>query len=285
MNYYKILGLKGPSASDDEIKMAYRKLSKKYHPDLHPGDIEIAELFKNINEAKDTLSDPKLKRRYNIRYFFHMFDNGVPLDLEKIKNSEFVKIFIGEEEIIGKEGPKADNSTSKSNLDEKVILELSIEEAFLGATKQISYKPYGEPTKKISVRVPRGSNNDTIITLKGEGRTANFGGSNGDLHIYVELRPDENYKLDKIDLVKSIEITPAEAAIGCEKSIQSIDMAYKLKIPAGTQPGEVIRVREAGFISKDGRRGDLQAVVKIGVPKELTKEEKELYAKLKDLHS
>ncbi len=284
-NYYRILGLKGPGVSEDEIKIAYRRLTKKYHPDLNPGDTEIAERFKDINEAKDTLFDAKLRKRYNIRYYFHIFDNGFTLDLDKIKNSEFVKIFIGEETIVGQSTQTPDNTTSKSNLDESINLQLSLEEAFLGATKQISYKPYGEPTKKISVRTPRGSNNETIITLKGEGRSANFGGDNGDLHIKIEILPNEEFKLAKIDLQKYIEITPAEAAIGCEKSIKSIDMAYKLKIPAGTQPGEIIKVKEAGFISKDGKRGDLQAIVKIGVPKELSKEEKELYEKLKELHS
>ena len=274
-NYYKILGLKGPKASNDEIKSAYRKLAKKYHPDINPGDTEIAERFKDINEAYQILGEEKLKKRYNIRYYFHTLDNGI--DLEKVKNSEFVKIFIGEEQIFGT-SKKPDNSTSKSNLDENINLELSLEEAFLGATKQITYKPFGEPMKKIMVRVPRGSNNDTVITLKGEGRTANFGGDNGDLHIKVDLTPHTEFKLDKIDLVKSIVITPAEAAIGCEKSIKSIDMAYKLKIPAGIQPGEIVRVKEAGFISKDGKRGDLQAFIKIGVPKEL-------YEKLIELNS
>ncbi len=281
-NYYKILGLKGPRVSNDEIKSAFRKLSKKYHPDLNPGDKEIEERYKEITEAYQVICEEKLKKRYNIRYYFHTFDNGI--DLERVRNSEFVKIFIGEEQIFGTT-PKPDNSTSKSNLDENIKLELSLEEAFSGATKQITYKPFGEPMKKIMVRVPRGSNNDTVITLKGEGRTANFGGNNGDLHIKVDLTPHTEFKLDKIDLVKSIVITPAEAAIGCEKSIKSIDMAYKLKIPAGIQPGEIVRVKEAGFISKDGKRGDLQAFIKIGVPKELSKEEKELYEKLKELHS
>ena len=221
-------------ASDDEIKSAYRKLAKKYHPDTHPGDNDANENFKNINEAYQVLGEPKLKKRYNIRYYFHFFDNG--LDIKRLKESEFVKIFIGEE-TLKKYIRNYDNSTSKSNLDERIHLQISLEEAFFGATKQISFKPYGEPTKKISIRIPRGSNNDSNIVLKGEGKKANFGTENGNLYLDIEIKPDENFILEKIDLIKKIKITPAEAAIGCEKSIKSIDNEkYKLIIPAGTQP-------------------------------------------------
>ncbi len=282
-NYYKILGLKGPKSTDDEIKSAYRKLAKKYHPDTHPGDFEAGERFKDINEAYQVLSEKKSKKRYNIRYYFHIFDNGI--DLNRLKNSEFVKIFIGEEVVVNT--PKdVDNTTSKSNLDEEIHVQLSLEEAFLGVTKQISYKPFGEPQKKISIKIPRGSNNDTTILLKGEGRKANFGTENGDLHLNIELQDHKVFKLDKIDLIQKIKITPAEAAIGCEKSVKSIDdMAYKLVVPAGVQPGEMLKIKDAGFISKDGKRGDLEVIVNIGVPKELTAEEKKLYAKLKELSS
>lgn len=282
-NYYKILGLRGPKSSNDEIKSAYRKLAKKYHPDTHPGDIEANEKFKDINEAYQILGEERLKKRYNVRYYFHVLDNG--FDAETIKNSEFVKIFIGEE-VIKKQSKSYDNTVSKTNLDERLHVQVSLEEAFNGVTRQIMYKPFGEPQKKISVRIPRGSNNETEILLKGEGKKANFGSENGNLYLDVEIAEHKEFKLEKIDLIKDVKITPAEAAIGCEKSIKSIDdMKYKLIIPAGTQPGEVLRIKDAGFISKDGKRGDIRAVISLGVPKELSEQEKELYAKLKELNS
>ena len=284
-NYYKILGLKGPKTSEDDIKSAYRKLAKKYHPDINKDDLEAQERFKDVNEAYQTLGEERLRKRYNIRYYFHVFDNGIHFDSESIKNSDFVKIFIGEEEY--KEPEKIfDSTTLKTNLDEKIKLSLTLEECFEGTTKKITYKPYGEPTKSITIRVPRGSNDETQIFLKGEGRKANFGGENGNLFINVELKPHEEFKLDKIDLVKQLKITPAEATLGCEKSIKSVDeMAYKLVIPAGTQPGELLRIKDAGYISKDGKRGDLRVIVNVDVPKDLTQEEMELYEKLKSLSS
>ena len=284
-NYYKILGLNGPKASEDEIKSAYRKLAKKYHPDINKDDLEAQERFKDVNEAYQILGEQRLRSRYNIRYYFHVFDNGIHFDGESLKNSDFAKIFIGEEEY--KEPSRIfDSTTSKTNLDEQIKLSLSLEECFEGTTKKITYKPYGEPAKNITIRVPRGSNDETQIFLKGEGRKANFGSENGNLFINVELKPHLDFKLDKIDLIKQLKITPAEATLGCEKSVVSVDeMAYKLVIPAGTQPGETLKIKDAGYISKDGKRGDLKVVVNVGVPKDLTKEEMELYAKLKDLNA
>jgi curved DNA-binding protein len=278
------LGLKGSRVSEDEIKTAYKQLAKKYHPDLNPGDSETEERFKEVNEAKDTLFDPKKRKRYNIRYYFHIFDNGINIDAEKLKNSEFVKIFVGEEEYKAPE-KVFDNTTSKSNLDDHINLSLTLEEAFEGVTKQILYKPYGEPQRKITVRIPRGSNDETQILLKGEGKKANFGSENGNLFINVGLERHKEFRLEKIDLIKNVVITPAEAAIGCEKEVPSIDITYNLKIPAGTQPGEVLKIKNAGFISKDGKRGDLQAVIKLDVPKELSNKEKELYEKLNEIHN
>ena len=284
-NYYKILELKGPSVSEDEIKSSYRKLAKKYHPDINKDNLEAQEKFKDVNEAYQILGEQRLRKRYNIRYYFHVFDNGIHIDKESLINSDFAKIFIGEEEY--KEPAKIfDNTTSKSNLDEQIKLSLTLEECFEGTTKKITYKPYGEPTKNITIRVPRGSNDETQIFLRGEGRKANFGSENGNLLINVELKPHPEFQLDKIDIIKQLEITPAEATLGCNKSIKSVDeMEYKLVIPAGTQPGEILKIKEAGYISKDGKRGDLKIVVNVGVPKDLTQEEIELYEKLKSLNS
>ena len=128
-NYYKILDLKGPKVTEDEIKIAYRKLAKKYHPDVNP---DAEEKFKNINEAWDTLSSKEKKKRYNIRYYMHMMQNGVDFSgfkdtLNKAGTSEFIKIFVGDKK-------ENDNSFSlgsiKEKLDTEVTLSISLEEAF-----------------------------------------------------------------------------------------------------------------------------------------------------------
>ncbi len=131
-NYYKILGVSGPGATIDEIKVAYRKLAKKYHPDNNKGDQKAEEKFKDIGEAYQNLSSSSLRKRYNIRYYFHFMQNGfditeLPNNVKNLKNSEFVKIFIGEEPKEPQEEPSFEPGGSLNN---NITIKLTIEEAF-----------------------------------------------------------------------------------------------------------------------------------------------------------
>ncbi len=159
-NYYKILGLSGPGATNEEIKVAYRKLAKRYHPDSNKGDLKAEEKFKDVGEAYQILGSSSLKKRYNIRYYLHFMQNGfditdLPQTLKNIENSEFIKIFIGEEV---KEPEKSQNSSQTGNtLDNELIIKLSLEEAFFGAIKQITYKKSDDEYQTINVKIPRRS--------------------------------------------------------------------------------------------------------------------------------
>ena len=269
--------------TDDEIKNAYRKLAKKYHPDSVEGN---EERFKDIGEAYQVLGTAKSKKRYNIRYYLHIFQNGIYIGdfketLTRFGNSEFAKIFIGEYTDIK---PKEDESKAKKgDFDEELTIQLSLEEAFNGATKQISYRNEDGQTRQINVKVPRGATNGSILSLSGKGRKDKKSSEQGDLHIKIELIRDKTFELKGYDLIRKVAISPSDAALGCEKSVESLDGIYKLKVPSGAQNNDTISIKEAGYINKDGKRGDLLANLIIEVPKELSEAEKELYNKLKAL--
>ena len=283
-NYYKILNLSGHRASEEEIKNSYRKLTKKYHPDVNPGN---EEKYLDITEAYETLSNPRLRKRYNIRYYLHFLQNGIRLTyskdtIERFKKSEFVRIFIGE--FVEDENAGKKEKSYTANPDE-VLLDLTLEEAFQGAIKQVDINLPGEDARSIKVRVPRGATKESKVLLRGEGRRDIFTGNRGDLTIVINTLPNSKYTLEGNNLTKELKIAPTEAVLGAERSITSIDGVYKLKIPEGVQNGDVLAIKEAGFINKSGKRGYFLVSIKIDIPKELTKEEKELYAKLRNLHS
>lgn len=184
-NYYKILELKGPNVSDDEIKSSYRRLAKAYHPDSNP---QHEETFKEINEAFQTLKDKKKKQRYNVRYRLHSlqnidFDAGI---------SDFVGIFIGKDEL--ENSPQS--LEESTNLDEVITLSLTIDDVKNGVVKEINYSLPDGKTKKLSIKVPVDSKNGTKIRLKGEGRSIDNSSQKGDLYVKIDIiNVDVNIKM------------------------------------------------------------------------------------------
>ena len=184
-NYYKILELKGPNVSDDEIKSSYRRLAKAYHPDSNP---QHEEAFKEINEAFQTLKDKKKKQRYNVRYRLHSlqnidFDAGI---------SDFVGIFIGKDEL--ENSPQSPEEST--NLDEVITLSLTIDDVKNGVVKEINYSLPDGKTKKLSIKVPVDSKNGTKIRLKGEGRSIDNSSQKGDLYVKIDIiNVDVNIKM------------------------------------------------------------------------------------------
>ena len=283
-NYYKILDLSGPKVTDDEIKSAYRKLTKKFHPDINPGDKVAEEKFKNINEAYEVLGNKEKKRRYNIRYYMHIMQNGVNLEglkrsVNSASNSEFVKIFVGDS--FNKQN--SENNVKKENLNVDIPVTLTLDEAFNGVTKKIVLKPHGEKEKTITVRIPRGVTSGTSIKLVGEGKTSKNSSVKGDMYVKIDVLESPKYKLLNNNLEKEVKISYFDAVLGAQIPVESIDATYKLNVPAGTQIGELLTIKEAGFISRNGLRGDLIAKITVDVPKHVSKEELELYEAIKNL--
>ena len=284
-NYYKMLGLSGPMVTDEEIISAHRKLVKKYHPDLNQGDSIAEEKMKNISEAFEVLKDKKKRHRYNIWYYMHIVQNGVNLEgikksFSSASNSEFVKIFVGNS--FEKQETKAKEKSENLNVD--IPVTISLDEAFNGVTKKIVLKPHGENEKTITVRIPRGVTSGTSIKLSGEGKKGKNSSVKGDMYVKIDVLDSPKYKLLNNNLEKEVKISYFDAVLGTQLSVESIDATYKLIVPAGTQIGEKLTIKDAGFINRNGLRGDLIAKISIDVPKQLSQEEFELYEELKKLY-
>lgn len=287
-NYYKILGLSSSKVTDDEIKSAYRKLAKMYHPDINPGNLAAAEKFKDVNEAYQVLADEESKRKYNRRYFAHSFKDNLSIKnlKEKIDSSgasEFVEMFIGKQnvKINKKKNPNA--PMPGENLESEI--NITLEEAFNGSNKKISFKGKDDKMKTITVKIPSGIVDNGKIRIKGQGKAGKNGGITGDLLIKVKIQKNKRFELDKADLICDLPITPSEAALGCKLSIEGIDSKVSMDVNAGTESGEVLRIQGKGYFDENGNRGDLIAKIKIVVPKEISEEERELYEKLQKITS
>ena len=153
----------------------------------------------------------------------------------------------------------------------------------IGATKRISFKPHGEEEKNVTVKIPRGVTSGTMIRLSGEGKESKLGGKKGDMLLNIIVENDDRYLLKNNNLYKDVTISNIDAVLGTEMSIDSLDAKYKLKIPEGTQQGEEIVIKDAGFINRNGLRGNLVAKINIKMPQNLSNKEKELYEEIKKL--
>ena len=287
-NYYKILGLKSSKVTDDDIKSAYRKLAKKYHPDINPGNLAAAENFKDVNEAYQVLADEDLKRKYDRKHFVYSFKDTVSIKNLKEKidatgTSQFVEMFIGKQsvKINKKKNPNA--PIPGENLESEINVTLI--EAFNGSNKKISFKGKDDKMKTITVKIPSGIVDGGKIRIKGQGKPGKNGGTIGDLLIKVQIQKHKYLELDKSNLICDLPITPSEAALGTSLNIEGIDSKVNIAIKAGTESGEILRIQEKGYFDENRNRGDLIAKVRIVVPKKMSDEERELYEKLQKITS
>ena len=346
-DYYEVLGV-SKNASEDEIKRAYKKLARKYHPDMNPGDKEAEEKFKEINEANEVLSDPEKKARYDQFGFagtdpnygagqgggFGGFDFG---DLGDIFGSFFGGGFGGQQQ--RRNGPQRGESI-------RVSVSLSFTEAAFGCEKELTVErmeqcatckgsgcapgttpevcpdckgtgsvhttqrtPFGmvqtsgvckkcggrgkiihqpcprcggrgavRKNQTIKVKIPAGIDDGQTLNLRGKGNAGLDGGPAGDLLITVFVKPHPLFERDGNSVLMEMPVTFAQAALGAEIEVPTIDGRVKLTIPEGTQPGSVFRLRGKGIPylqSKGNGRGDQFVTITITVPKNMTSEQKE----------
>ncbi|MBQ8300083.1 MAG: J domain-containing protein [Clostridia bacterium] len=250
-NYYKILGLASAKVSDEEIKSAYRHLAKLYHPDLNAGNDAIADKFKDVNEAYQILGNTVSRKKYDRVYFAYKFRDG--LKSEGIKDKinvntgaqDFFSMFFGR-----KEEPKVVTNIDKyysenrpiagENLDSEI--DISLEEAFFGGERKIAYRLPNDKLKTISVNIPRGLHSGEMIRLSGQGKEGKNGGQNGDMFIKVNILPHNKFEIDGLDLITELPLTPWEAALGCEVSVEGLDSNILLNVPEGTVTGDKFRI-------------------------------------------
>ena len=274
-NYYKILDLETSHVSIDEIKSAYRQAAKKYHPDLNVGDNLAEERIKDINEAYKILSVPSSKRKYD-RTWNAKFGKGQKA-FSKSQKGAIIDMFLGNVNDINKKQEKA-NPVKVKNIETEI--NVNIYDAFYGLEKQIVLKDVNGSSKTYTVKIPQGIRNGEKIRLIGQGQSGKNEGKSGDLLIKINIENDDKFKLQGTDLYTDLLLTPWEAALGVRTSVKSIDDETKVYIPEGIQSGEKIKIPNKGYYIDKERRGDLIAEVKIVVPKQISKEEKELYKKL-----
>ena len=279
-DYYKILELDNSKVSIEQIKSAYRKQAKKYHPDVNVGNKLAEERIKDINEAYRTLSNTTLKRKYDRTWNYNV--RSRERKARQKTSGDFLNMFFGNNEI--KEELEQSKLPPVRGEDIETEINIKIEEGFYGADKKIALKDVDGKTKTITIKIPEGIQNDEKIRLIGQGKQGKNGGKNGDLYIKINIENNKKYTLNGNDLYTIIPITPWEAALGTKAKVRSIDdTKTQIYIPNGIKSGEKIEIPHKGYKNINGERGNLIVQVQIVVPEKLTKEEKDMFKKLKEI--
>lgn len=289
-DYYQTLGI-SKSASADDIKKAYRKLARKYHPDKNPGNKASEEKFKQVQEAYDVLSDPKKRRKYDIlgkRWKYTEGDGnfggggGNPF-------SEFEDIFSGGgssgggfsdffEKFFG--GGFGNKSSTKGE-DLQTSISISMEEAYKGTTRIITSR--GE---SLRIKLQAGINDGKKIRLKGKGNPGINGGKTGDLYVTIRVLPDSRFSIEDGNLTTNVSVSLYKLVLGGKIKAQTPEGEVAVTIPAGTNPNKALRLKGKGMKKENtDTKGDLYIKMSVQIPKNLTSKEKALFEELAQLRS
>lgn len=303
-DYYAILGV-SKTASFEEIKKSYRKLARKYHPDLNPGSKEAETRFKEINEANEVLGDPEKRKKYDQygQYWQQMHEGRGPAgggfgggDFSQYGNfDEFISELLGRFGGAGRAGGYQTGRTGPTRGFEDLLgglrgqvpasnteaaLALTLSEAFHGVQKRLLVND-----EKIDVRIPAGAKAGSRVRIKGKGQLNPFSQQRGDLYLTIELMPHPFFKFEGDNLVCEVPIAPDEAVLGAEIKVPTPDGTVNLKIPGGVRSGQSLRLRGKGWPRPSGGRSDQMVRLQIVAPKELSPLERECYEKLQSHRS
>ena len=281
-DYYKILELEDNRVTLEQIKTAYRKQAKKYHPDVNVGNKLAEEKIKDINEAYKILSETSTKRKYDRTWNYAIGRKKNHVKTTSQMAGEFFGMFFGNSDIKEELAQSKIPAVKGENIETEI--NITIEDGFYGAEKTIGLKDLEGKIKNITIKVPEGIQNGEKIRLIGQGKDGKNGGKNGDLYIKINIEDGKKFKLNGKDLYTIVPISPWEAALGTKAKVNSIDdTKTQIYIPSGIQSGETIEIPEKGYKNSKGERGKLIAQIKIVVPEKLTKEETEIFKRLKQI--
>lgn len=309
-DYYQILGV-DRDASSEEIKRAYRRLARRYHPDMNPGDRAAEEKFKAINEAYQVLSDPTRREQYD-RYGEYWAQPGFrsrspqrstsrrngtsvqeELDLSQDNFQEFLDQLLGRrsrstavppdpprrsltiETDYFRPGTTKTAYTVVNRRDAEATLEIPLEKAYEGGRERIRL---GDG-RSLEVTLPPAMVTGQRIRLRGQGT----GG--GDLYLKIYVMPHPIFRLEDYDIVCELPITPSEAALGGQVEAPTLDGWVKMSVPAGVRNGQRLRLAGKGYPRPDGNRGDQLVELVITLPPQLSEAERELYRQLQAVES
>lgn len=308
-DYYKILGV-SKTATEQEIKKAYRQLARKYHPDANPGDKDSENRFKEINEANEVLSDPEKRRKYdqfgaqwqqyeraggNPQDFWRQYQGGQPggaytrtVSPEEFEQmfggggfSDFFDMLFGGARQSGGFGAAAGARQPRRGQDAEQEVEISLEEAFHGAVRLL------QSSDRVEVTIPRGVKTGSKVRVAGKGALGISGGQPGDLYLRVHVLPHARFTRQGDDLRLRLAVDLYAMVLGGETQVAALDQTVVLTIPPTTPNGKVFRLRGLGMpkLHKPEQRGDLYVTVEAQLPQGLSEAERGLFEKLRALRA
>lgn len=311
-DYYETLGV-SKTATDDEIKSAFRKLARKHHPDVAKDKATAEEKFKQINEAYEVLSDAEKRQKYDQlgadwnqpgggfqpppgwrpqpggRGGNPFGDGGVEFEFGGTGFSDFFEAFFGGGRTQAGFGPgggfRQAGAAAERGSDVEADIMVTLEEALHGSKRTVSLRR--SSTSKVEsyqVKIPRGVHEGQRIRLAGQGEAGAGGGKSGDLFLRVRMARHPDFTVEGSDLVHEADLAPWQAVLGIELQVPTLEGNVRVKIAPGTQHGQRLRLRERGLPNAGGSRGDLYVLINVCVPKKLTDAERAIWQQLAQLH-
>jgi len=296
-DYYKILEVR-KNATADEIKKAYRRLARKYHPDVNPNDKQAEERFKEINEAYEVLTDPQKRAKYDqLGASYHEWQRrGAPGGFDwsrwtggfpqgaRVTHDPFDDLFEHTgfsdffEALFGGMGTRArTRTTPRRGEDYTQTVELTLEEAYHGTSRILQMDG-----QRLEVKIPPGVKTGSRVRLRGKGGAGRAGGAPGDLYLKVKVLPHQRFERVGDDLYCQVSVDLYTAVLGGSTPVPTLKGTRTLKIPPETQDGQTFRIKGQGMpsLSKKGQYGDLFVTVHVRLPLHLSEKEKALFREL-----